>query len=193
MEFKEIFSYLLMEKTGGNQTLLSKESGIPIPTINGWLTKGRLPRAEQLIKLSEYFNVSADYLLGLDSDDLPGKKIPENINSDAKTTRRSAISDEEYAKNHFSNLEDYNLYCNLSDKMKNIISRFVSETSGQDYFERMKGWANEISLLDKFSELDEESKAFVTNLIYTLHLQKRIYRRKNNLPVVIKPENPHLK
>lgn len=68
MEFKDILKLLILEKTGGNQTLAAKESGIPIPTINGWLTKGRLPRYEQLIQLCHYFDVSADYLLGLETE-----------------------------------------------------------------------------------------------------------------------------
>lgn len=191
MEFKEIFSYLLMEKTGGNQTLLAKESGIPIPTINGWLTKGRLPRAEQLIKLSEYFNVSADFLLGLDSDELSDKKLPDKLKKSESTTRFSAISDEEYAKKHFSELEDYNLYCSLSGKMRKIVFRFVSETSGQAYRDRLNDWTTEISLLDKFSELDEEGRLFVTNLVSTLYFQQK-FKRKKNLPSVIKTEDPHI-
>lgn len=65
MEFKEILEILIWEHTDGSQTRLSKESGIPIPTINGWLTKGRLPRYEQIVQLSNYFHVSADFLLGL--------------------------------------------------------------------------------------------------------------------------------
>lgn len=65
MKFKEILEILISEYADGSQTKLSKESGIPIPTINGWLTKGRLPRYEQIVQLSNYFHVSADFLLGL--------------------------------------------------------------------------------------------------------------------------------
>lgn len=65
MKFKEILELLIMEYAEGSQTKLSKESGIPVPTINGWLTKGRLPRYEQIVQLSNYFHVSADFLLGL--------------------------------------------------------------------------------------------------------------------------------
>lgn len=193
MEFKEIFSYLLMEKTGGNQTLLSKESGIPIPTINGWLTKGRLPRAEQLVKLSEYFNVSADYLLGLDSDDLADKRIPvKNKESGRKEIRFSALSDEEYAKKNFSNLDDYNLYCFLSGKMKKIIARYVTDTSGEPYNDRTKEWASQLSMLEKYSALDEDSKIFLNNLISTLNFQYK-YKKKNELMRVKEFEEPHSK
>lgn len=66
MKFKEVFVDLLIEKNNGSQTNLSRETGIPIPTINGWLTKDKNPRAEQLITLSKYYNVTVDYLLGLD-------------------------------------------------------------------------------------------------------------------------------
>ncbi|MBR1747201.1 MAG: helix-turn-helix transcriptional regulator [Clostridia bacterium] len=72
MEFRELLALLISEKANGNQTQVAKESGIPMPTLNGWLTKGRLPRYEQIILLSKYFHVSADYLMGMEDD--AGKK-----------------------------------------------------------------------------------------------------------------------
>lgn len=48
-----------------NQRQLSIQTNIPTTTISGWLTAGRLPDYNALIKLRKYFNVSADYLLGL--------------------------------------------------------------------------------------------------------------------------------
>ncbi len=66
MEFKDILSDLLSEN-GKSRMELSKEAQIPYTTICGW-ANGRLPDYNAIIKLSEYFNVSTDYILGRESD-----------------------------------------------------------------------------------------------------------------------------
>jgi len=87
MHFKEIFTDLLFEKNEGNQTELSRQTGIPVPTINGWLTKGKLPRAEHLVTLANHFSVSIDYLLGL-----------ENYKFEYIKTKTPALNDENAKK-----------------------------------------------------------------------------------------------
>ena len=62
--FKEILLDLLKEK-GLNQNQLSKQADIPLTTISGWINANRLPDYNALRKLSLFFDVSADYLLGL--------------------------------------------------------------------------------------------------------------------------------
>lgn len=54
----------LMQKKGVNKSKLSKESGIPYTTIDGWYKKGCDDiRLSTLKKLSIYFGVSLDYLM----------------------------------------------------------------------------------------------------------------------------------
>lgn len=65
--FKEILLNLLNEK-GINQRQLSKQADIPVTTISGWLNANRLPDYNALRKLSVFFDVSADYLLGLKNE-----------------------------------------------------------------------------------------------------------------------------
>ncbi|MFI3229525.1 MAG: helix-turn-helix transcriptional regulator [Bacillota bacterium] len=67
MEFKNIL-LKLMEENGLNQRQLGVNSGIPVTTISGWLNLNRLPYYDALKKLSQYFGVSADFLLGLEGD-----------------------------------------------------------------------------------------------------------------------------
>lgn len=67
MAFVETLNYLLIEK-GKTKIELSNEAGIPYTTICGWLKAGRLPDFNALIKLANYFNVTADYLLGNEND-----------------------------------------------------------------------------------------------------------------------------
>lgn len=62
--FKEILLDLLKEK-GLNQNQLSKQADIPLTTISGWINANRLPDYNALRKLFIFFDVSADYLLGL--------------------------------------------------------------------------------------------------------------------------------
>lgn len=57
-----------MEEKGINQRQLSFSANILPTTISGWLNEGRLPDYNALIKLSNYFEISADYLLGLEDD-----------------------------------------------------------------------------------------------------------------------------
>ena len=63
--FKEILIDLMKEKQI-NQRQLSIQANIPTTTISGWLNAGRLPDYNALIKLRMFFNVTADYLLGLE-------------------------------------------------------------------------------------------------------------------------------
>ncbi len=63
----------LIKENRINQRQLSIKADIPATTISGWLNANRLPDYNALIKLSVFFNVSADYLLGLE-DEL-GNKI----------------------------------------------------------------------------------------------------------------------
>lgn len=62
--FLAILDALMTEK-GINKSTLSKESGIPYTTIDGFYKKGcENIKLSTLQKLAEYFDVSVDYLLG---------------------------------------------------------------------------------------------------------------------------------
>ena len=74
--FREILLDLLKEK-GLNQRQFRQKTGIPATTISGWLNANRLPDYNALIKLRLFFDVSADYLLGL--EDETGEKVHRNF------------------------------------------------------------------------------------------------------------------
>ncbi len=57
-----------MSEKGINQRQLSITANIPTTTISGWLNANRLPDYNALIKLRLYFDVTADYLLGLEDE-----------------------------------------------------------------------------------------------------------------------------
>jgi len=80
----------LMEDHGLNNFTLEQVSGCPNTTISAWLTKNVYPKPRNLVRLSDYFECSIDYLLGLTDDPNISRSAPpatfaERINSLAKT------------------------------------------------------------------------------------------------------------
>lgn len=58
------------------------------PAISGW-KKGSLPKAEVIIRIATYFNVTTDYLLGLEDKkniDHSGNVITNSINESPNST-----------------------------------------------------------------------------------------------------------
>ncbi|MCL2862306.1 MAG: helix-turn-helix domain-containing protein [Firmicutes bacterium] len=55
---------LLLKRKKWNRAKLSKLSGIGEPAISKWINNGITPEASTLIKLSQTFGCSIDYLLG---------------------------------------------------------------------------------------------------------------------------------
>ena len=64
MNFNETLKDLMIEKSF-NTTNLSKIANIEAPTIYAYLNSSNLPSLENAIKLSDVFEVSIDYLLGI--------------------------------------------------------------------------------------------------------------------------------
>lgn len=59
----------LMDERGLNKGSLSKQSGVPYTTIDGFYKKGYAnAKLSTLRQLAAFFNVSLDYLVGNDSD-----------------------------------------------------------------------------------------------------------------------------
>ena len=59
---------MLRTEKGIGQNRLAKDLAISNASISYWETGKQLPTIEAVFKLSVYFNVSADYLLGLKDD-----------------------------------------------------------------------------------------------------------------------------
>jgi len=56
----------LREEKGLSIRMLAKEVGYSDVAIGRWENKKQIPNIETLITCAKYFNVSADYLLGLE-------------------------------------------------------------------------------------------------------------------------------
>ena len=59
---------------GLKQSELAPVFNVSKTTICQWETSKQEPSLEDIVKISEYFHVSADYLLGLD-DDINSKRV----------------------------------------------------------------------------------------------------------------------
>lgn len=57
----------LREEKGMSQTQLAKATKLSKSAIGYWEAEKRVPNAEVIITLAQYFGVSADYLLGLEN------------------------------------------------------------------------------------------------------------------------------
>ena len=69
----------LMSSRGFSMRALSDEVGITSATISRYLSGNRTPDLQQIIKIAEYFNVSIDWLLGINGDkfDIMPKEIQD--------------------------------------------------------------------------------------------------------------------
>lgn len=104
--FKDLLYDLHIEHNKSKMDL-SKEAAIPYTTICGWFN-GRLPDYNAIIKLSEYFNVSADYLLEQSSEPTRNKK---NSNSALPSERpKNSVA----FVSEFQDILDDNNFINVS-------------------------------------------------------------------------------
>lgn len=90
----------LRESKGLTQLELSKELNVARQTIAQWENEERNLKTGAIISLSKYFNVSADYLLGL--SDIPHKSYNELANDYSRL-----LSKIKQFKERFSDLNDY--------------------------------------------------------------------------------------
>lgn len=66
----------LMEDKGITPYRVSKETGVSQSVLSDWKRGRCVPKIDKLQKIADYFNVTIDYLMGVDR---PGKeKIPDN-------------------------------------------------------------------------------------------------------------------
>lgn len=65
MEFKDILKDLRMEK-GLTQEELAKQINFSLSVVNKWENGKKNPSVDAIKVLAKFFNVSADYLLGLE-------------------------------------------------------------------------------------------------------------------------------
>ena len=78
-KFAQRLSNLITDKPISKRAL-AKEIGVSAMSISDWTTGKVQPTAESIYIVSTYFNVSADYLLGLEEED-GSKSYNNNYNN----------------------------------------------------------------------------------------------------------------
>ena len=65
--FSDRLKELIDERKESGQTLrgLAKDLEVSLGVLSDWQNGNKTPRGDSIIKLAQYFDVSADYLLGL--------------------------------------------------------------------------------------------------------------------------------
>ena len=58
----------VMEQKHLKQSDLAKYIGIASSSVTDWKKKGSIPSADKIVKISEFLNVSIDYLLGVSNE-----------------------------------------------------------------------------------------------------------------------------
>lgn len=65
--FVERIKDLMIDKNIKSIAQLAIQTSIPRTTINDWFLKLKLPRLDYVIVIAKFFNVSLDYLVGLEN------------------------------------------------------------------------------------------------------------------------------
>jgi len=63
----------LMQTNNINSYQLAKGAGVTLSTISVWTLGKSLPSIERLSKVAKFFDVSIDYLIGM--DDIPNRRV----------------------------------------------------------------------------------------------------------------------
>ena len=106
----------LRKKKGLSQAELAERIGVKNNTVSTWERGTRKPDFEALDNLSDFFEVSFEYILGNTEDDTPRKKpTDEELN-------KLALSD--LAGEVYNTFE---MYCRLGEKSRKLIAQFISD------------------------------------------------------------------
>lgn len=122
----------LMKENNLNLSSLSKKIPCSKSIISSWLNGKTLPRYSTLILLSDLFNCSVDFILGLsENDDFEKSETPENFNVRFKALLGiEGVSQYQFAKLH--NFSE----ANVSRWMKDVVPCTLSLIELARHFNR---------------------------------------------------------
>lgn len=70
----------LLKETNKSENSLEKEIGLAQGSIKNWRNAKSKPSTDAIVKISQYFNVSTDYLLGKTDDPTPPNSDADGSN-----------------------------------------------------------------------------------------------------------------
>lgn len=119
----------LIQKNDLNKNALSLQSGIPVTTIHGFYQRGyENIRISTLRKLSDFFEVSLDYLIdnSIDIEDTVKKVELDNLNNQNVNFNTLTLDE----------IEVLRKYQSVNDKGKEQIMKYVNYISADDEFKK---------------------------------------------------------
>ena len=75
-----------------NQIELAREIDVTQGTVGNWETGKRVPDAQMLHKIAEYFSVTIDFLLGYETDDTELVLLARNLSGIPEEDRNNLIN-----------------------------------------------------------------------------------------------------
>ena len=105
MEIGHIIAELRKQKRW-TQSDLAEKLSVTKGAVGMWETNKRYPTTEKLIQLSQYFNVTTDYILGLTTENLVEK-------DDCSENKSSTLS--------FDGIQSYN---NLTEREQEVVNTY---------------------------------------------------------------------
>lgn len=93
----------LRKKKGLSQAALSEKLGINRSTYAEWEIGRRRPELDSLIKLAEYYNISTDFILGLDRAAVAAGLNDDSLSDLPEEARKSVKEYIEFVRKRYSN------------------------------------------------------------------------------------------
>lgn len=168
---------LLRGKKGDSQAALAKHMGVTQQAIAKWETDKATPDPDTLIKLSQYFGVTVDYLIG--RTDYPGLYTFEK----EELTIEDAVEDKffiDFMKRHFSSMQLMieSIDPDMARQAKYLSNTFDKFSKNEQVELLRKGYASVNRLMAGDFELVRKEKT----LIEELQLDTLKKKKKENLP-----------
>lgn len=159
---KEIFANRLKElreKIGLNQKECAEKLNISRGSISFYENGERLPDIETIYNMSKFFNVSADYLVGLADEPSNDPKI-NSIKAYTGLTENSI----QFLNSLFCDLKEYNSYISNGGEAKNEL------TARYEYSGYLLHFLNDAFACEEIKEVSKYAKKYidaVSNNLYT--------------------------
>ena len=129
MRFSQIFDSLLKEKGISNYEM-SRRTGISDSLIGYWRKGERVPKADNLVTIANFLEVSTDYLLGrTDSEVISSSNSINNQAQSFQGTQTNIISPETSSKTDNVTAKFLEIFSNLDFQDQLDTMNFVMERS----------------------------------------------------------------
>lgn len=167
----------LIEEKGITQNQLAEIIGKTRQTINGYTLGNAAPDSDTLIKLCEYFNVSADYLLGL-SDvvtvDKDIKFISDYIGLDETVidNLHSNVGVYKDLKKMFSNKEIYTDYSSITPSNYFALNDLIEHMSLKSFSQLI---CETVALMLKIDKMKKDNYVTVDGFV-DFYTKEPVYR-----------------